>query len=112
MENPQSRIETWAIIELFGHQQEFGYVTTMYFGSSCFLLVEVPGLPESEWPLINLASVARVNPCIEAAVLLALNERRRASPAVSQPDGHAEVEPAVFSRAYDPAIDRLPSRVK
>ncbi len=48
MESPQAKFEGWAVIELFGHQREAGYVTTEYFGSGALFRVEVPALPERE----------------------------------------------------------------
>jgi len=48
MEAPQAKFEGWAVIELFGHQREAGYVTTEYFGSGALFRVEVPALPERE----------------------------------------------------------------
>jgi hypothetical protein len=43
-----SKFAGWAVIELFGHQREAGYVTTEYFGSGALFRVEVPALPERE----------------------------------------------------------------
>ncbi len=33
METQTSKFEGWAVVELFGHSREAGYVTTDYFGS-------------------------------------------------------------------------------
>jgi hypothetical protein len=41
----------WAIVELFGHQREIGYVSSRYFGTSCMFHIDVPGLPEREYTL-------------------------------------------------------------
>lgn len=43
-----AKFEGWAVIELFGHQRETGYVTTEYFGGTALFRVEVPALPERE----------------------------------------------------------------
>lgn len=40
--------EGWAIVEMFGHGREIGYVTTQYFGSACLFQIDVPELPERE----------------------------------------------------------------
>ena len=48
MEEKQSHFEGWAIIELFGHAREAGYVSTEYFGSGALFRVEVPALEERE----------------------------------------------------------------
>ena len=43
METPE-QFEGWAIVELFGHQREIGYVTTRYFGTAGreIVILEVP----------------------------------------------------------------------
>lgn len=51
MEAPQSKLETWAIVELMGHAREIGFVTTEYFGPACLFRVDVPELPEREFVL-------------------------------------------------------------
>jgi hypothetical protein len=49
----QSKFEGWAVIELFGHAREAGYVTTDNFGTGALFRVEVPPLPEREITLIR-----------------------------------------------------------
>ena len=49
----QTKFEGWAVIELFGHAREAGYVTTEYFGSGALFRVEVPALDEREVTLIH-----------------------------------------------------------
>lgn len=48
-----SKFEGWAVVELFGHSREAGYVTTEYFGSGALFRVEVPPLLEREVTLIR-----------------------------------------------------------
>jgi hypothetical protein len=48
MDEKQNRFEGWAVIELFGHSREAGYVTTEYFGTGALLRVDVPELPERD----------------------------------------------------------------
>lgn len=43
-----NKFEGWAVVELFGHSREAGFVTTEYFGSGALFRVEVPALPERE----------------------------------------------------------------
>ena len=52
-ETQNSKFEGWAVVELFGHSREVGYVTTEYFGSGALFRVEVPPLPEREVTLIR-----------------------------------------------------------
>jgi hypothetical protein len=53
MEEQTSKFEGWAVIEMFGHSREVGYVTTEYFGSGALFRVEVPPLPEREVTLLR-----------------------------------------------------------
>jgi len=49
MEQQQTKtFEGWAIVELFGHSREAGYVTTEYFGTGALFRIEVPSLPARE----------------------------------------------------------------
>lgn len=43
-----TKFEGWAVIEMFGHSREAGYVTTAYFGAGALFRVDVPELPERE----------------------------------------------------------------
>lgn len=47
----------WAIVEMFGHQREAGFVTTRYFGTACLFQVDVPDLPERDFCLTEAAYV-------------------------------------------------------
>jgi hypothetical protein len=53
VEEKQNAFEGWAVVELFGHSREAGYVSTEYFGSGALFRVEVPPLPEREVTLIR-----------------------------------------------------------
>lgn len=48
MDSENSKFEGWAVIEMFGHSREVGFVTTEYFGSGAVFRVEVPPLLERE----------------------------------------------------------------
>jgi len=48
METQAAKFEGWALIELFGHGHEAGFVTTQYFGDKAMFQVDVPELPERE----------------------------------------------------------------
>lgn len=45
MEAEQAKFEGWALIELYGHAREAGYVTTVYFGPAAMFRVDVPEIP-------------------------------------------------------------------
>lgn len=51
MEIQQSNFEGWAVVELFGHQGEVGFVTTQVFGSAVLFRIDTPELPEREYTL-------------------------------------------------------------
>jgi hypothetical protein len=52
-EQQTSKFEGWAVVEMFGHSREVGYVTTEYFGAGALFRVEVPQLPEREVTLVR-----------------------------------------------------------
>lgn len=47
----QANFEGWAIVELFGHQREVGFVTTQPFGAAVLFRIETPEIPEREYLL-------------------------------------------------------------
>jgi hypothetical protein len=51
MEPQTTQFEGWAVVELFGHAKEIGFVTTRYFGTACLFQIDVPDLPEREYTL-------------------------------------------------------------
>jgi hypothetical protein len=99
MEQP-AQFEGWAIVELFGRNQEIGYVTTRYFGTACLFQVDAPMLPEREYVLeqpqyingkwlekgskvrkkmaaarsrlLGPGAIYALNPCTEEAAMLAI----------------------------------------
>jgi hypothetical protein len=51
MEEQVAKFEGWAVVEMFGHQKEIGYVSTRYFGTACLFQIDVPALQEREFIL-------------------------------------------------------------
>jgi hypothetical protein len=51
MEATQANFEGWAVVELFGHQRECGFVTTQVFGQACLFRIDVPEIPAHEHTL-------------------------------------------------------------
>ncbi len=47
----QNHFKGFALLELYGHQKEAGFVETCYFGTACMFRVDVPGLDEREYVL-------------------------------------------------------------
>lgn len=49
MEQEQAQLlDTWAIVELFGHNKIAGYIKNQAFGTDVMVRVDVPELPERE----------------------------------------------------------------
>jgi hypothetical protein len=104
MEAAQNHLETWAVVELMGHQKEVGFVTTQYYGTACMFKIDVPDLPEREhtlersrWVgdvlappgttirlgsqpgrtrLVGVSSVYAMNPCDRATAIALLEEKQ------------------------------------
>lgn len=106
MEGQNAKFEGWAMIELFGHGHEAGFVTTQYYGDKAMFQVDVPEIParqetlkSPQWGdvslmpvgtviekeaipgrtrLINPGAVYSMNPTTEEAVreVVSRNERR------------------------------------
>ena len=47
----QSNFEGWAVVELFGHQREVGFVTTQCFGAAVLFRIDTPELAERDYVL-------------------------------------------------------------
>jgi hypothetical protein len=102
MEPMQNHLESWAVVELMGHQKEVGFVTTQYYGTACLFKIDVPELPEREKTLkrpqwagdthvpagttislaarpgrtrfIGVPAIYAINPCDREAALAVLEE--------------------------------------
>ena len=91
----ENKFDSWAVVELFGHQQIAGRVTEASIGGCSFLRVDVPdqpALPQREYygarPAIpaytryfGQGAIYALNPCTEAAAR-SMAERIRAAPAI------------------------------
>jgi hypothetical protein len=51
VDQPQSKFEGWAVVEMMGHQREIGFVTTEYFGTAAMFRVDTPEVPERDFEL-------------------------------------------------------------
>jgi len=105
VETQNAKFEGWALIELFGHGHEAGFVTTQYFGDRAMFQVDVPEIPARQetldrprWiddrlcpvgstveaeaipgrtRLINPGAVYAMNPATEEAVRAAIQRSER-----------------------------------
>ena len=50
-EQTQASFSGWAVLELFGHQKEIGFVTTEYFGGPALFRVDQPEMDAREYEL-------------------------------------------------------------
>lgn len=48
-EAKQAAFEGWAVVEMFGHTREIGFVTTEVYGSAVLFRVDMPMLPAREF---------------------------------------------------------------
>lgn len=105
MEAAQNHLETWAVVELMGHQKEVGFVTTQYYGAACMFKIDVPELPEKEFALertdwvggryfdagtlvrydakpgtsslVSFQAIYRITPCDQESAMAVLEEMAR-----------------------------------
>ncbi len=47
----KKQFEGWAVVELYGHQREVGFVSTQYYGAASLFQIDVPELEEREYQL-------------------------------------------------------------
>jgi hypothetical protein len=104
-EQQQANFEGWAIVEMMGHQQEIGFVTTQAFGQAVMFRIDTPELPEREFTLttpeyvggswtpvgakvrressparsrlVSPGSLYAINPCTEEAARTAIEKASR-----------------------------------
>lgn len=102
-----AKFEGWALVELFGHGHEAGYVTTQHFGTACMFQVDVPEIPAHQetltaprWSedgnrllpvgaviereavpgrtrMLGIGSIYSMNPATEDAVRVAISRSER-----------------------------------
>lgn len=117
MDITQAFFSGWALVELFGHQKEVGFVTTQYFGDKAMFQIDIPDLPADEnvtlkrpeyvdgeflpagaivrreavpgrSRIVNPGAVYAMNPCTEEAARAELRGlTRRSIAVVSLPPG-------------------------
>lgn len=115
MNEQQNEFKGFAKVEVMGHQSHLGFVTTEVYGTAVLFRIDRPALPEEEvtltereWfdgiylpvgsivkyaalegvsVLVGSASIYRIIPCTEAAVMKAIrNGGRRPLMVVSTPE--------------------------
>ena len=126
----QSKFEGWAVVEMFGHLQEIGFVTTAYFGGPALFRIDQPEfparvyeLPRPQWigethcpagtkversahpgktVFIGPSSIFRLTPCTEEAARQMI-ERNIPAPIkiLSVPEGLKAIAAAEADREID-----------
>jgi hypothetical protein len=108
----QGQVETWALVEIFGHTKLAGFCKTEAFGTTVMLRVDVPDLPERKRErsgyrdadgnysdtlqkfeetlpaepgytrYYGMGSIFSITPCTEATARAAVDKMRRMEPKV------------------------------
>lgn len=118
-EPKQAAFEGWAVVEMFGHTKEVGFVTTEVYGSAVLFRVDTPALSEREfitkrpdWSgpkmipigakvkreavpaktrLVGPGAIYSITPCTQETAMFAIEELiRRPLILVEMPDGKAK----------------------
>jgi hypothetical protein len=81
MESDKGKLETWAVLELMGHQRLAGFVREVALGSAAMLRVDVPeteGIPAFT-KFVAPAALYAFTPCTQE-VAMAVIKRDRVTP--------------------------------
>jgi hypothetical protein len=78
MENTPGKFESWAIVELFGHQQIAGLLTEATIGGCALVRVDVPAV--NGYPAFTKfygsGAIYSITPCGESEALVAIDHIR------------------------------------
>lgn len=127
-EQQQNEFRGYARVEVMGHQQHFGMVTTEVYGGAVMFRVDQPELPEREetlttdtWDgldylkagsvvsrpkipgltvLVGAGSIYRIMPCTPEACLLAIEQNLRRPFILIRPPAAAQIEDGGASVFY------------
>ena len=112
----QEKFDSWAVVELFGHQQIAGRVTEASIGGCSFLRVDVPDQPAVEkdtyygkQPALPAytryfgnGAIYAMSPCTEAAARSVAARIRVKPPIAYNPEPHPTVFLEELSEDYEP----------
>lgn len=81
MSDDNGKLETWAVLELMGHQRLAGFVREVSLGSAAMLRVDVPEIDAipAFTKFVAPAALYAVTPCTEE-VAMAVIKRERVAP--------------------------------
>lgn len=104
MSEENGTFETWAIIELFGHNQIAGYVTEQTIGGTSFVRVDVPGGEEKPGftKLFGGAAIYAITPTTEEIATEAAR-RLDVRPVLRWivPDSKPKLPPVTYEPEFD-----------
>jgi len=96
----ENKFESWAIVELFGHQQIAGLVTEQQVGGQSFVRVDVPEVDGEPvfTKLYGSGAIYAITPCSEEVARLAV-ERLAVRPIkIWMPEVHRKLPPLTIDR--------------
>jgi hypothetical protein len=104
METDKGKLETWAVLELMGHQRIAGFTREVALGSAAMLRVDVPeidGIPAFT-KFIAPAALYAFTPCTQE-VAMAVIKRDRVTPVTlfAMPANRQRALPYVHSNGED-----------
>ncbi len=110
MPEVQEKFDSWAIIEIMGHQRLAGHVTEQAVAGSALLRVDVPEVTtEPRWgnpgetipaftTFISSGSIYRMTPCTEEVAMAAIKQfRERPITCVAMPKALPPADPLVVA---------------
>lgn len=103
------KFESWAVVELFGHQRIAGLVTEATIGGCSFVRVDVPEQPAGQYSAavpaytryFGQGAIYALNPCSEQGARYTASEIR-ARPPIAYDPNVIEQRPALPSRSAEP----------
>ncbi len=108
----QGKLETWAVLELMGHQRIAGFVREVSLGSAAMLRVDVPEIDAipAFTKFIAPGALYAFTPCTEEVAMVVI-KRDRVTPVTlfAMPANRQRALPGVIDREYaDDDDDRVP----
>lgn len=69
-------LNSWAMVELFGHSKVIGHCQEVSFGSNSMLQINIPAHGENpeQTRIVNFSAIYSINPCTEETAMLLLQQ--------------------------------------
>jgi hypothetical protein len=100
------KFETWAVVELFGHDRIAGYVTEQEIAGAAFVRVDVPGEDGQEGfsKLFGPSAIYSLTPVSETVARIAVQRFATRPLGMWTPDITRQLPPPVVDREDDEEI--------